>query len=108
MKILTLGTVLVIVIVSAGCTTIKTLYATGGSRSDGTIEMSYEYGMMEAPKPKWNEALQTATKKCQAWGYSEAQAFGGNISHCTQINGYGNCIHWRVTATYQCYGKNIP
>jgi hypothetical protein len=43
-----LGTV-VLVVGIAGCASVKTLEATGGSRSDGTVELSYEYGSLEAP-----------------------------------------------------------
>jgi YecR-like lipoprotein len=64
-------------LLSSGCATVKTLEATGGSRSDGTVELSYEYGSLEAPQVQWEQGLVTARERCAAWGYSDAEAFGG-------------------------------
>jgi hypothetical protein len=33
----------------AGYATTKEFVATGGSRADGTVHLSYEYGMFESP-----------------------------------------------------------
>jgi hypothetical protein len=64
-------------LLSSGCATIKTLEATGGSRSDGTVELSYVYGALEAPQVQWEQGLLTARERCARWGYSDAEAFGG-------------------------------
>ena len=85
-----------------GCASIKTLQATGGSKADGVVELSYQYGMFEAPKVQWDQALVTAKGRCKAWGYPSAEAFGGTTSQCQTRNGYGNCTSYFVTAKYQC------
>ena len=41
---------LALVVTLAACAVQKTLVPTGGSRSDGTVEMSYDVSMFEAPK----------------------------------------------------------
>ena len=92
--------------VLSGCTSVKTLQATGGSRSDGVIELSYQYGMFEKPQVQWEQGLITATSRCEAWGYQGAEAFGGTTSQCQAYNGYGNCVRQHVTAKYQCLGSN--
>ncbi|MFL1802815.1 YecR family lipoprotein [Plesiomonas shigelloides] len=94
-----------IALFAAGCTSVKTLQATGGSRADGVVELSYEYGMFETPQVQWEQGLVTARERCQAWGYSNAEAFGGTTSACQAFNGYGNCVRALVTAKYQCIGE---
>ena len=88
--------------VLSGCAAQKDWIATGGSRSDGTIQLAYQYGMFEKPQVSDAQGRETADSRCQAWGYSYAEPFGGALQHCTNINGYGNCIGWRVTKDYQC------
>ena len=85
-----------------GCASIKTLQATGGSKADGVVELSYQYGMFEAPQVQWDQGLVTAQQRCKAWGYKNAEAFGGTTSQCQARNGYGNCTRHFVTAKYQC------
>jgi hypothetical protein len=69
-------------LLATGCATVKTLEATGGSRSDGTVELSYEYGGFETPQVQWQQGLFTARERCAAWGYSDAEAFGGQKETC--------------------------
>ena len=90
----------------SACAAIKVPQATGGSKADGVVEMSYQYGAFEKPQVQWDQALVTATSGCKAWGYSSAEAFGGTTSQCQAYNGYGNCIRQHVTAKYQCVGQN--
>ena len=65
------------VILVAGCATQKELVPTGGSRADGVVYL---------------------------WGYAGAQPFGGQNSKCEAVNGYGDCVRFLVTMTYQCTG----
>lgn len=104
MRSLVLCAVLALSVLTVGCASVKTLQPTGGSRSDGVVEMSYEYGMFEKPQPEWGKALNSARQRCQAWGYQDAEAFGGTTSQCQARNGYGNCTRNFVTASYQCVG----
>ena len=98
-------TVIAFAIAVAGCATPKVPVSTGGSRSDATVDMSFDYGMFEKPVINWNETAATASQRCGAWGYSGAQAFGGGKETCLAFNGYGNCVRQRVTMTYQCTGN---
>ena len=89
----------------AGCATNKSLIATGGSRADGTVNLSYEYGAFERPKIDLVQGEMTARERCKAWGYSDAQPFGGQTQQCQLANQYG-CVRWFVTMTFQCLGAN--
>lgn len=94
-----------VVVLLSGCATQKTLQATGGSKADGTVELAYQFGLFERPQVNWEEGVTIARSRCKAWGYSDAEPFGGVKTTCNQRNGYGNCIDTVVTATYQCMGS---
>ena len=103
MKIL-LTTILCFIVFSIqGCVTAKSLQATGGSKSDGIVELSFEYGMFEKPQVNWDEGDLIAIQRCQAWGYKSADRFGGTVESCQARNGYGNCVRTFVTVKYQCH-----
>jgi hypothetical protein len=88
----------------AGCVstpTKKDLVATGGSRADGTVQLSYEMYAYETVETSEAQGLATAKERCAAWGYPNAQPFGGQAKQCQFSNQYG-CISWFVTVTYQC------
>src|SRR5437868_5558445 len=87
----------------SGCAVQKTLVPTGGSRADGTIELSYEFGSFEQPKIDLAQGAEAASQRCQAWGYTNAEPFGGQKSTCQASNAYG-CIQTLVTIQYQCIG----
>jgi hypothetical protein len=86
-----------------GCAVQKQLVATGGSRADGTVKMSYEFGMFEKPVVNIQQGIASATQRCRSWGYTGAEPFGGQTKQCTGYGG-GNCNHWTVTVEYQCTG----
>lgn len=88
-------------LVFSGCATQKNWSPTGGSKSDGTIELSYEYGMFQTPDVSEQQAVELASQRCSAWGYGSAEAFGGEQRVCSQSSSAG-CSSWRVTKTYQC------
>ena len=83
------------------CETTRYLNTTGGSKSDGIVEMSFEHGAFENPQIQWADAKLKAAKTCQAWGYSSATPFGQGESKCVAVNEYG-CIRWKDTYKYQC------
>lgn len=87
-----------------GCATQKEWVATGGSRSDSVVKLSYEYGGLESPQVSAKQGLDLAKSRCSAWGYKDAEAFGGATRACTGFNSYG-CVSWLVTAEYQCLGS---
>ena len=85
-----------------GCATPKYWSAIEGSRSDGVIRLGYRYALFEAPQIDNNQGAALASQKCQAWGYSGANAFGTTNRRCTNFDRNLGCIGWLVTADYQC------
>lgn len=96
----------VICVAVSGCSSNKILQATGGSRSDGIVNLSYEAGLFEKPIIDWDQANAVALKRCEAWGYTSAEAFGGVNTQCQAFNGYGQCVRAFVTVPYQCTNQN--
>ena len=88
----------------SGCATTKSWSATGGSRADATVRLSYEYGMFEKPQVNEAEAVSLAISRCKTWGYTGAEAFGGQTQQCNMADGMGGCNRWIVTKEYQCTG----
>lgn len=91
----------------SGCSVKRELTATGGSRADGTVTLSYEIGDMQKAVLSQERGLATAQARCRAWGYSGAQKFGGESRQCQVPSSYG-CIQWLVSVTYQCTGGKVP
>lgn len=101
MKVLAVLTILALV----GCATPKTMTPTGGSKADGIVNLSYSYTLFEQPQVDMEAARVSAVQRCEAWGYKNAEAFGGQTSECNARNGYGNCINTTVTVPFQCLDK---
>jgi len=94
--------VVLTVFLLAGCATPTTMFATGGSKADGIVEMSYEYGEFHEPVIDPKQGLQSAVNRCKAWGYNEAEPFDGGISTCIRPGGFSGCAKMRQTISYQC------
>ena len=92
-------------LIVASCSVVKVPQATGGSKSDGTIELSYEYGQFIVPDVDWNKALHNAKQRCIAWGYQSAEPFGGRKKICQSYDNDGNCSSRVVTKKYQCVDR---
>jgi hypothetical protein len=104
MKVLArLAALTVVILTFQGCAVQKQLVATGGSRADGTVKMSYEFGIFEQPVINVQQGLQSAIQRCQSWGYTGAEAFGGQTKQCNAY-GSGTCNSWLVTMEFQCIG----
>jgi hypothetical protein len=101
-KIMRIIGVLSLLVLVAGCSVNKTPVATGGSKADATVRMSYEESMFESPQVNWAAAQREALARCEAWGYSSVEGFSGIETNCNAYNGYGNCISATHTRTYQC------
>lgn len=91
----------------AGCATVSQMTATGGSRADGVVRLSYEAGLLSKVRIDEADALRTAQARCRTWGYKDAEAFGGITRQCQSSGMYG-CNRWLVTKEYQCLGGNTP
>lgn len=87
----------------SGCAVQKSWNCIGGSKADGTVKLAYNYHMFERPEVDNAQALDLATKKCQAWGYTAGEAFGSSTQNCINY-GQSGCNAWQVTAEYQCIG----
>jgi hypothetical protein len=101
MKALVMALFAVLCLVS--CTTTKQYVPTGGSRADGMVALSYEYGLFEKPQADEEQAVTMAASSCSVWGYTGASPFG-KTQQCLAFNGYGSCIRWQITQRYQCTG----
>ncbi len=91
----------------AGCAVQTQMVPTGGSRADGTVKLSYDYGAFQVPKVDATQGIVAATARCKAWGYTGAEAFGGGTRSCTNAS-MGSCNAYRVTVEYQCTGNPPP
>ena len=100
-RVALVGLFVVAMIFQSGCATQKQWMAVGGSRSDGTIKLAYEYGEFEVPTFIPGQDYNLALRKCQVWGYSGTEPFGSRMRQCIASNQYG-CVRWRVSTEYQC------
>lgn len=94
-----------LVAICSGCATTKDWAATGGSRSDGVVRLSYSQGEFESVTVNENQGVDLATRRCATWGYTGAEAFGGVTKQCNQMGGFGGCANWTITKEYQCLGE---
>jgi len=95
----------VVGILLASCTTNvpKELVATGGSKADGVVELSYQYNELETPIVDKAKGQETAEKRCKAWGYKRADPFGGEKIICNISPGaWTSCGNYIGTIQYQC------
>ena len=102
MKVLAIAALVALVL--SGCATQKQWSATGGSRADATVRMSYEHSSFESPRVNDLEALNLAAARCKTWGYTGAEAFGGTTTQCNMPGGLGGCARYLVTKEFQCTG----
>lgn len=80
---------------------VVTPHATGGSKANGTVEMTYEYYRSEEPKLDRKATEAKALERCRVWGYDGAEAFDAVLHECLSSDNYG-CIHFRGTLDFQC------
>src|SRR5262245_36302059 len=90
----------------AGCATVSQMTATGGSRADGIVKLSFEYGMFDKIQIDEVSALTTARKRCATWGYQDAEPFGGMTRQCQMYSTMG-CSRWFATVEYQCISAGM-
>lgn len=94
--------------------TPKNWQAAGGSRADATVTVGFTYNPQnERPEASDQQAYQEAVKRCQAWGYADAEPFGLVNDRCDQIDFVPFagmvCSKRMVTRQFQCLGQgNAP
>lgn len=96
-KIIALGGIALL----TACSTVSQMTPTGGSRADGIVEMSFEYGMFDKVKLDPDSSREQAAERCRAWGYQNAEPFGGVTRQCQAPSQYG-CMRYFATIKYQC------
>lgn len=92
------------VVALSGCAVQKTLVPIGGSRSDGIVRLAFTVAMFEKPIVNEQQGADAARQRCSAWGYSDAESFGGRTVQCINMTPQG-CNEWQVTVEYQCTGQ---
>lgn len=112
MKRLAMAFLAAALLCGAGCAkkVTKMWEAAGGSGADATVEVGYTYNPQnELPEANEEQALQEARKRCQAWGYQEAEPFGLIKSNCQQMvfQPFAGmvCTSVLVTKHFQCLGR---
>ncbi|SHN56261.1 YecR family lipoprotein [Desulfovibrio litoralis] len=73
----------VFMLMLSSCAVKKDWAATGGSRADATVRLSYSYGGFEQPVVDEAQALAVATQRCQSWGYTGADLRTFVIALCS-------------------------
>ena len=75
-----------------------------GSKADGIIKVSFEYGLFNDPDDwteEWDKAEREAQQRCIYWGYSNVYQFDLTYSECINRSIYG-CVKWQYYVDYQC------
>ncbi|MGE0151498.1 MAG: YecR family lipoprotein [Reyranellaceae bacterium] len=104
MRVSRWGPAMVAAAMLAGCTVQKELVPMGGSRADGTVVLAYEIGAYATAQVDYAAGHEAARRTCAGWGYAGAEPFGGSTERCVAVNGYGQCLRWRISVPYQCTG----
>ena len=71
--------VLLVMVLSA-CAVEKFPVATGGSRADGTVKVSYDVGQLEKPQVHMDVAQSQAQNIFRVWRYQGNETLGGRES----------------------------
>jgi hypothetical protein len=101
---LTTSIVISLLMLLSGCAA-EPLAATGGSKSDGTVVFTSQYGAFQKPPPaNTPEELASAIHRCNVWGYSGAEPFDVVKARCVLAGGFGGCAQFQEVVTYQCTG----
>ena len=69
--------------------------------------MGYEQREFQTAEIDWATADREAKARCQSWGYTDAQRFGGMKRVCNQPGGFSGCARHLVSIQYQCLGDDI-
>lgn len=84
-----------------GCTYVKQWRASGGSRADGIVELSFilEGGLGIKAIADPEQGISEALPRCIAWGYSKTEPFGFIDQKCQFFDWIKSCVY---TQKYQC------
>lgn len=93
--------VLFMALLLSGCTVTVVPVATGGSRADGIVKMSYQFSPITIPLVDTTDAIRNAARYCRNWGYDTAEPFDAGLTSCSQPSAFGCDMHL-TTIEYQC------
>jgi hypothetical protein len=94
----------VVLLALSSCAVNKNLEPTSGSKADGIIVMTYSLNNYQSPVLDWDIAKQEAQRRCQAWGYKDADKFAGVTKKCDSYSYFG-CTSRLIDVKYQCTDK---
>lgn len=94
--------VVIVLTLISGCSVQRHWQATGGSKADGVVRLSYEVPTALKAIVDDQAGLQLAIKRCSSWGFKAAEPFGGETHNCIAPVGLGGCSTHAVTREYQC------
>jgi hypothetical protein len=96
--------ILPVFLAMAACTSVPRWSPSSSNRELGVARVSYEYAKFEEPVMSDAEAVQVATNRCAAWGFSRAEMIPGELRDCSVQND-GSCDLWKITREYRCSGE---
>jgi len=82
-----------------------------GSRSDAIVKLSYAYNpLVEVPIVNEEQGIELAKKRCNSWGYTDVEAFGGTAEGCNRsywdaFTSRHICTSHFVIREFQCIGR---
>ena len=85
----------------AGCATHQQWAVSGAEKDVGLVRVSYEFPEFHEPDVSERQAEQLALKRCEGWGYDDAEPIAGQLRQCSNMDD-GNCDLWKVTREFQC------
>lgn len=98
-RLCTVGVVLLL----AGCGITRKAEVSSVDVTSGVVRLDYGQPLFQTSYDDAYVTSGTATRECQAMGYSTAQAYGQPIETCSVISG-SLCLNKTVTIQYQCHG----
>ncbi|MBR6026964.1 MAG: hypothetical protein IK065_05135 [Neisseriaceae bacterium] len=103
LNIKTICLITAVLLSQTACNTIPTWAAIGGSRADGTVKIAYEQSEFSNQSPMMDDGRILAARRCEKWGYSDAEAFGGATRTCIRSPGVlTNCAVYQIVFEFQC------
>ncbi|MCU6674412.1 YecR-like lipofamily protein [Leclercia adecarboxylata] len=87
----------------AGCSVTRQAEVSSVDVTSGVVMLNYDQAMLQNARYDDYVTSGTATRKCQAMGYSTAMAYGQPVKTCSLISG-SLCLNETMTIQYQCHG----
>ncbi len=104
MHLKSIAVVFMLMVISTGCSVVKTVDVIGTDNSEGIVQLGYSYGLFEKPKAQWDQALNKASAQCKSMGYLSAKTPAVNQPSrlCLENGQSGGCIKYADALNYEC------